>query len=92
MNLLLNMRIVKHPIYVESYRGTRTFGINFHLNKFREFIAALAAMYREFLHARDAIFFPNCYNYVDCGGGPRSIITWLPLIRRSSTATWYYVK
>lgn len=41
----------------ELYRGTRTFGINFHLNEFREFIAASAAMYREFLHARDAIFF-----------------------------------
>lgn len=25
-------------------------------------------------------FSPNCYNYVDCGGGPRGTITWLPLI------------
>ena len=68
----LNMRIVEHPICAESYRGMRTFGINFHLNEFREFIVALVTMYREFLHARDAIFFRNCYNYVDCGGGPAS--------------------
>jgi len=43
---------------------------------------ALAAMHREFLHARDANFFyRNCYNYVELRWRSAfSAITWLPLI------------
>lgn len=70
----LKSRIVTHPICIEMYRGTRTFGINFHLNESREFIAVFMTMYRELPHARDAIFF-NRYNYIDCGRAPHCAIT-----------------
>jgi len=65
-----------------AYRGMRTFGINFRLNEFREFIARSRDNVSRIPPPRVTQFFVrNCYNYVElrwrsaCGA-----ITWLPLI------------